>query len=147
MKEKKEKEKILRKNLNRAKRENRTIPVRFLKLFFTGSGAAGKTSFINLLLKRKFNKDHHSTNVVHTTHAVSVSRAVLHGSTNITWAEFDSELEINHLSSILLPDPLAAPAEPPIVPIEGESLPVSTENVLSPYEQTRINNQFKLYKP
>ena len=138
MQQKSEKEKILRKNLNRAKRENGTISLRFLKLFFTGSGAAGKTSFINLLLKRKFNKDHHSTNVVHTTHAVSVSRAVLHGSTNITWAEFDSELQTNPLSSILLPNPLAVLIEPPRT-IEGEPMPVSTQNVLSLSMQTNNN--------
>ena len=146
MKEKKEKEKILRRNLNRAKRENGTIPVRFLKLFFTGSGAAGKASFINLLLKRKFNKYHHSTNVVHTSHAVSVSRAVLHGSTNITWAEFDSELEISHLSSILLPYPSMTPTKPPTA-IEGEPMQVPTETILSPSKLTTINNQCKPSKP
>ena len=114
IKEKKLNEKLLRKNLNRAKKEQGTISVRFLKLFFTGSGAAGKTSFINLLLKRKFNRDHHSTNVVHTNHAVSIKKAVLHGSTSeVTWTEFDSELEISHLRSILLPKPLTTPVKPP----------------------------------
>ena len=113
-KEKKVNEKLLRRNLNRAKKEHGTIPVRFLKLFFTGSGAAGKTSFINLLLKRKFNRDHHSTNVVHTNHAVSIKKTVLHGSTSeVTWTEFDSELEIGHLHSILLPKPLTTPVKPP----------------------------------
>ena len=76
-------------------------------MFFTGSGAAGKTSFINLLLKRNFNKHHHSTNVVHASHAVSVKKAVLRGSTSeVTWSELDTELEISHLCSILLPKPL-----------------------------------------
>ena len=105
---------MLRKNLNRAKKEHGTIPLRFLKLFFTGSGAAGKTSFINLLLRQKFSKDHHSTNVVHTNHAVSIKKAVLHGSTSeVTWIKFDSELEISHLHSILLPKPLTTPVKLP----------------------------------
>ena len=67
--------KLLQKNLDKAKKKQETVPVRFLKLFFTGSGAAGKTSFINLLLKKKFIEYHHSTNVVHTHHAVSVKLA------------------------------------------------------------------------
>ena len=100
-------EKKLRQNLNKAKKQHGTIPVRFLKLFFTGSGAAGKTSFINLLMKRKINKYHHSTNVVHTSHAVSVKKAVFQGSSSeIRWIEFDTELEISHLRSILLPEPV-----------------------------------------
>ena len=71
-KELQNKKSLLKRNLNKAKRQHGTIPVRFLKIFFTGSGAAGKTSFIQLLLKKKFNEKHHSTNVVHTNHAVSV---------------------------------------------------------------------------
>ena len=65
-------------SINRAKKEHGVVPVQFLKIFCTGAGAAGKTSFINLLLKTKFNEKHHSTNVVHTHHAVSVVTAAMH---------------------------------------------------------------------
>ena len=146
-KEKKEKEKLLRKNLNRAKKENGTIPVRFLKLFFTGSGAAGKTSFINLLLKRKFNRVHHSTNVVHTNHAVSVKKAVLHGSTSeVTWTELDSELEISHLQSVLLPKPLTTPSESPPA-TESQPAQFPTKKVAPLSEPIAAINQYKSPKP
>ena len=103
------KEKILRKNLNKAKKECETIPVRILKLVFTGPKAAGKTSFINLLLKRRFNKQNHSTN---DGHAVSVKKVVLHGA-EVTWTEFDTDLEISYLHSVLLPKPMAIPNHSP----------------------------------
>ena len=96
---------MLQKNLDKAKKKQKTVPIRFLKLFFTGSGAAGKTSFINLLLKKKFIKDHHSTNVVHTQHAVSVQLATFHGSSDdkVEWIDLDSNLELSYLQSVLLP--------------------------------------------
>ena len=129
----------MRQNLNKAKKEHGTIPVRFLKLFFTGSGAAGKTSFINLLLNRKFSKDHHSTNVVHTSHAVSVKKAVLHESTSeVTWTELDSKLEISYLQSILLPKPsIALPAT------QSQHSQFPTEKVAPPSTKAAI----KQYKP
>ena len=96
---------MLQKNIDKAKRNHGIIPVRFLKLFFTGSGAAGKTSFINLLMKKKFVEHHHSTNVVHTSHAVSVKLATFQGSSDdeIEWIELTTSLEINCLRSVLLP--------------------------------------------
>ena len=100
-------------NLDKAKRKHGTFPVRFLKIFCTGSGAAGKTSFIQLLLKKKFNDKHHSTNVVHANHAVSVRSAAFHGSSSQTgevkWMEMDFDFEMKILNSILLPDNLQKP--------------------------------------
>ena len=92
-------------NLNKAKKDNGTIPVRFLKVIVAGSGAAGKTNFINLLMKKKFEKDHHSTNVVHANH-VSFRMANFQESSDdeVTWVELDSELEVGYLRSILLPE-------------------------------------------
>ena len=114
--------------------------MRFLKLFFTGSGAAGKTSFINLLLNRKFSKDHHSTNVVHTSHAVSVKKAILHESpSKVTWTELDSELEISYLRSILLPKPSTAPSEPS----QSHPLQYPASNIPPPPEPRAAINQYK----
>ena len=97
-------------NLNKAKRDHGIIPVRFLKVIVAGSGAAGKTNFINLLMKKQFTKDHHSTNVVHTNHAVSFRMATFQGSSEVddevTLVELDSELEIGYLQSVLLPETL-----------------------------------------
>ena len=107
--------KLLRQNLNKAKRQHGKIPVRFLKVFFTGSGAAGKTSFVRLLLKKKFNEFHHSTNVIHTNHAVSVNMVAFQGAPTkkVTWVELDSSLELGYLRSVLLSPPSKALSHPP----------------------------------
>ncbi|XP_065907619.1 uncharacterized protein [Dysidea avara] len=96
--------KLLQQRLDKAKKQHRTVPVRFLKVLLTGSGAAGKTSFSHLLLKRKFITEHHSTNVVHANHAVSVSKAVIQSSSvneQVTWIELGFDLQISHLQSVL----------------------------------------------
>ena len=74
---------------------------------FTGSGAAGKTSFSNLLMKNKFVDFHHSTNIVQAKHAVSVKQAVVVGSNqcddhNVVWLEMDDDSQMSHLRQILL---------------------------------------------
>ena len=98
-------------NLNNAKRDHGTIPVRFIKIVVAGSAAAGKTSFINLLMKKQFTENHHSTNVVHANHAVSFQMATFQESSKVddevTWVDFDSELEIGYLQSVLLPETLS----------------------------------------
>jgi len=125
--------KQLQQNLNKAKKQHGTIPVRFLKLFFTGSGAAGKTSFVNLLLKKKINKDHHSTNVVHSNHAVSVKLAAFQGLPDkVTWIEFDSDIELSFLKSVLLPTDTAHSSvekrqHPPVKSSSQKNLPVGKQ--------------------
>ena len=74
---------------------------------FTGSGAAGKTSFSNLLMKNKFINFHHSTNIVQAKHAVSVRKAVVAGSyqsddQNVVWLEMNDDSQMSHLRQILL---------------------------------------------
>ena len=74
---------------------------------FTGSGAAGKTSFSNLLMKNKFINFHHSTNIVQAKHAVSVRKAVVAGSCqsddqNVVWLEMNDVSQMSHLRQILL---------------------------------------------
>ena len=97
----------LQKSLNKAKSQRGTLPVRFIKILLTGSGAAGKTSFSNLLMKKQISKHHHSTNVVQSKHAISVKKAVIVGSKdksdqNIVWLEMDSNSQISHLRQVLL---------------------------------------------
>ena len=130
---------MLQQNLNKAKKQHGTIPVRFLKLFFTGSGAAGKTSFVNLLLKKKFNKDHHSTNVVQSNHAVSVTMAAFQGSPNkVRWVQLGSDVEISFLKSVLLP-PKTVPSLPSV---ESEKQPLN----IKPSSHMSMPAQ-KQYKP
>ena len=92
-------------NLNSAKKRHGGIPVRFLKVLVTGSGATGKTSFVNLLLNKKFNASHHSTKLVHAKHAVSVKTLAFHGSPyhtdKIKWIEMDNNLEIGFMRSVI----------------------------------------------
>ena len=100
---------MLIQSLNKAKRDHGTIPVSFLRIIVAGSGAAGKTNFIHLLMKKDFKKDHHSTNVVHANHAVSFRMAAFQQSyenDEVTWVELDSELEIGYLQSLLIPGDL-----------------------------------------
>ena len=90
-------------------KEDGKLPVRFIKILLTGSGAAGKTSFSNLLMKKAINQLHHSTNVVQAKHAISVRKGVMIGSKEASsdmectvWIEMDNNSEISHLRQILL---------------------------------------------
>ena len=92
--------------MSKAKTEKGKINIRFIKILFTGSGAAGKTSFTNLLMKNKFTELHHSTNIVQAKHAVSVKKAFVLGSNksddrNVVWLEMDNDSQISHLRQIL----------------------------------------------
>ena len=96
----------LEKCITKAKQQKGTVSIRFIKILFTGSGAAGKTSFSNLLMKNRFTELHHSTNIVQAKHAVSVKKAVVLGSNtsddqHIVWLEIDDDSQINQLRQIL----------------------------------------------
>ena len=84
------------------------MKVKFIKILFTGSGKAGKTSFSHLLMKNQFVNFHHSTNIVQAKHAVSVRKAVVTGSCqsdvdqNVVWLEMNDDLQMSHLRQILL---------------------------------------------
>ena len=98
----------LQKSINKAKNQHGKIPVRFIKILITGSAGAGKTSFSNLLLKKKFNKLHNSTNIVNSKRAISIraQKAALIASTESSqdtiWLEMNVHSEISHLRSVLL---------------------------------------------
>ena len=75
---------------------------------------------------------------------MSVKKVVLHESTSeVTWTELDSELEISHLRSILLPKPLTTPqatkSQPSPFPKKKASPP--------PSEPIATINQYKSPKP
>ena len=114
-------------------------------MFFTGSGAAGKTSFVRLLLKKEFRGYHHSTNVVHTNHAVSVKMAAFQGAPTkeVTWVELDSSLELSYLRSVLLSPPSKASSHPPSPYAARKSSANPTENASSskPYAVDPQNYQ------
>ena len=108
----------LQKSLQKAKVQIGKVPVRFIKILFTGSGAAGKTSFSNLLMKKAINKLHHSTNVVQAKHAILVKKAFVIGSKerdsemkNTIWLEMDSDSEITYLRQVLLSSNKSLPVQ------------------------------------
>ena len=84
------------------------MKVKFIKVLFTGSGKAGKTSFSNLLMKNQYVNFHHSTNIVQAKHAVSVRKALVTGSCqsdadqNVVWLEMNEDSQMSHLRQILL---------------------------------------------
>ena len=78
---------------------------------------------------------------------MSVKKAFLHESTSeITWTELDSELEISHLRSILLPKPLTTPTTPQATKSQPSPFP---EKMISPppSEPIATINQYKSPKP
>ncbi|XP_065913178.1 uncharacterized protein [Dysidea avara] len=96
-----------RRKLLKKSNANKRILVRFVKILLTGSGAAGKTSFSNLLMKKPFNTDHRSTNVIHSKHAISIKKAIMveskhTHSQDIVWLEMDSNVQITLLRQALL---------------------------------------------
>ena len=93
--------------MTKAKNQKGKIKVKFIKILFTGSGKAGKTSFSNLLMKNKFVDFHHSTKIVQAKHAVSVKKAVIVESNqtedhNVVWLEMNDDSQMSHLRQILL---------------------------------------------
>ena len=133
----KENKKVLLQNLNRAKKYHGIIPVTFLKVIVSGSAAAGKTNFINLLMKKQFNKEHFSTNVVHANHAVSFQMAAFQGPSDtendeITWVELDSNLETGYLQSVLLPKTLPKPLPKPKLPVTSTEMANNSDSAKVP---------------
>ena len=97
----------LQKSIDKAKAKGGKVQVRFIKVLFTGSGASGKTSFNNLLMKKNIDKVHHSTRVVQTKHAISVKKALVVGSqqagnSSVIWLEMDNNSEVTHIRQLLL---------------------------------------------
>ena len=77
--------------LQQTKASGSTLKLSFESIAFTGSARAGKTSFLNLLNKRKFKPHHHSTGVVESEHVVTVKQAGVVGS-----SEDSKWIELNH---------------------------------------------------
>jgi len=107
------------------------VKVRFIKILLTGSGAAGKTCFSNLLMKNKFIDIHHSTKIIQAKHAISIKKAFAVGSNqsgdqNVVWLEMDDDSQISHLRQILLS--LDSPS--PKTQINNEAAMASSQNKL-----------------
>ena len=112
--------------------------MRFIKILLTGSGAAGKTSFSNLLMKNKFTDVHHSTNIVQAKHAISAKIALVLGAPNdedVVWLEMDKDSQISQLRQILFAlDP------PKMQNIEKPNCSSDSVNLLSESSNSALSN-------
>jgi len=111
------------------------VQVRFIKILLTGSGAAGKTSFSNLLMRKQFNSKHHSTKVVQSKNAISVrcKQAVLVESNetddqDVTWVEMDDDTQLSHLRQVLQHASFNTVQMPNKSPEETSTIPTITAN-------------------
>ena len=106
------------------------MKVKFIKILFTGSGKAGKTSFSNLLMKNQFVNFHHSTNFVQAKHAVSVKKAFVVGSNqcddqDVVWLEMNDDSQMSHLRQILLSLDISSLQKTQIIKEPKSSLPIT----------------------
>ncbi|XP_065892496.1 uncharacterized protein [Dysidea avara] len=88
--------------LQQAKANGSTLKLSYTTIAFTGSAGAGKTSFLNLLNKRKFISHHHSTGVVESEHVLTVKQAgMVESGSESKWVELDHENMLAQLNKLL----------------------------------------------
>ena len=88
----------------RARDAKYTIPMRYGKVLFCGAAAAGKSNFLNLLMKENFQSLHISTEVLKPQQVAIATKALIMGSNNDGEMEFtrmDIDEEILQLESYL----------------------------------------------
>ena len=88
--------------LQQAKANGSTLKLSYTIIAFIGSAGAGKTSFLNLLNKRKFISHHHSTGVVESEHVLTVKQAgVVESGSKSKWVELDHNNMLAQLNKLL----------------------------------------------
>ena len=88
------------KRIQKAKDSGLTLKLHFTTIAFTGSSAAGKTSFSKLLNQKKFTADHHSTNVAESKQVVYTAGVVGSG-VESQWIELSHETMLEQLGKYL----------------------------------------------
>ena len=90
----------MRRLLNDAVENGEIIYFQHVKVFLTGSSAAGKTSFRRSLFMEPYVEEYESTKLQETKHAYVVSiLESKHG--EVKWLELTAEQQINHFRSLL----------------------------------------------
>ena len=85
-----------------ARKNNKTVEVRFGRVLFSGSSGAGKTSFYKLLMNRKPFKQHISTGLAESEQVIAVVKVDMHSQDkHIVLSVLDIEKEISKLYSLL----------------------------------------------
>ena len=86
--------------IQKAKDSGLTLRLCYTTIAFTGSSAAGKTSFFKLLNKKKFTIEHHSTNVAESKQIV-YSAGIVGSGIKSQWVELSHETMLEQLGSYL----------------------------------------------
>ena len=85
-----------------ARKNNKTVEVRFGRVLFSGSSGAGKTSFYKLLMNRERLKQHNSTGLAESEQVIAVVKVDMNSQDkHIVLSELDIEKEISKLHSLL----------------------------------------------
>ena len=88
--------------IQEAKRNGLTLKFSYTTIAITGSSAAGKTSFLNLLNRKKFTQHHHSTNVAESKQVVCVNTVGVVGSGKESqWIDLDRDTLLSQLRKYL----------------------------------------------
>ena len=94
--------------IQKAKENALTIKLSYTTVALTGSSAAGKTSFLNLLSRKKFKTHHHSTNVAESKQVVYTAGVVGSGKES-QWIDLNHENMIKklyvYLNQASIPEP------------------------------------------
>ena len=85
-----------------ARKNNKTVKVRYGRVLFSGSSGAGKTSFYKLLMNRDRSKQHISTGLAESEQVIAVMKVDMHRQDKrVVLYELDIEKEISKLKSLL----------------------------------------------
>ena len=88
--------------MQKARKENKTLKVRYGRVLFSGSSGAGKTSFYKLLLNRCCSKQHVSTGLAQSEQLVAAVKVDVHSKDkHVELYELDIKREILKLQSLL----------------------------------------------
>ena len=88
------------KRIQQAKESGLTLKLCYITVALTGSSAAGKTSFLNLLSRKKFTAQHHSTNVAESKQVVYTAGVVGSGRES-QWIDLSHENMLEQLKDYL----------------------------------------------
>lgn len=95
-------QKELLKTLNRSIKDNETVDFQHIKIFLTGSAAAGKTNFRRLLLKHIFVEAYTSTEFQETEHVYAMQASLIESVDEGTkWLPMTIENQIEFFNTLL----------------------------------------------
>ena len=110
--------------LSEAKKNNKVVKFKHMKILLSGSSAAGKSSFCRLLFRQKFSNLYDSTDVMEATQCMPVTNknavavqsfSMLKQGDEVMWLKLDPKNQLRHFKSLLshmFPQHSSASSEP-----------------------------------